>query len=58
LCVFEVEQSTAAAILSVFDPSVTRVDGAGKASKFGFGVRLTAGAGGALQAAGAWAITG
>jgi len=58
LCVFEVERSAAVASLAVFDPSASTGNGAGKATRFGFGIRATADAGGALRSAGTWAVTG
>jgi hypothetical protein len=58
LCMFEVERSAAVSSIAVFDPSAATADGAGKASRFGFGLRITSNASGALSSAGSWAVTG
>jgi hypothetical protein len=54
LCVFVAEGSAPI----VFDPSQGRATGAGKASRYGFGVSLIAAAAGPTQTAGTWALGG
>ena len=57
LCVYEAERTGVALGAEVFDPSRTRAEGAGKAGRFGFGLRLTADAAGVLRSSGSWAAT-
>ena len=43
--------------MTIFDPALGRDAGAGKAGRFGFGIRFVADAAGALRSTGSWAVT-
>jgi hypothetical protein len=56
LCVYEAARTGTVSSLTLFDPTQGLDAGTGKASRFGFGVRLT-GAEGAIRSTGSWAVT-
>lgn len=43
--------------VSPFDPGQAKAGGAGKANRFGFGLRVVADGAGALRTSGTWAVT-
>jgi hypothetical protein len=55
--VYEAARSGLASSVTVFDPAQGRDAGAGKAGRFGFGLRVVADAAGALRSTGSWAVT-
>ena len=57
LCVYEATRGGLAGSVTVFDPAQGRDAGAGKAGRFGFGLRFVADAAGPLRSSGSWAVT-
>ena len=57
LCVYEAARTGIASSVTIFDPTLPRDAGAGKAGRFGFGLRVVADAAGPLRSTGGWAVT-
>jgi hypothetical protein len=56
LCIYEADRGGLVASVTPFDPSQAKAPGAGKASRFGFGLRVVSDGAGGLRSSGTWAV--